>query len=208
MQSKQNKQQGQIKKLRSILKDAGKGNLLTGQLNLACCQQIIKKCRSFRQRIYTPFQIIHSFIKQVLDSDKSCSNAVISMAAERLNEGKKKISINTGPYVKARKRLPVETIHQLVNAIGKDSLQTASVSWKPYGREIKLCDGTSVQMPDTKANRKVFPKHNNQKKNIGFPLARIVAVMSLTTGSIIDYAIDACKGKGTGEISLLRKILG
>lgn len=32
--------------------------------------------------------------------------------------------------------------------------------------------------------------------------------MSLTTGSIIDYAIAACKGKGTGELSLLRKILG
>jgi hypothetical protein len=92
--------------------------------------------------------------------------------------------------------------------VGKESLKTASVSWKPYGREVKLCDGTTVQMPDTKANEHVYPKHNNKKKNIGFPLTRIVAVMSLTTGSIIDYAMEACKGKGTGEISLLRKIFG
>ena len=66
----------------------------------------------------------------------------------------------------------------------------------------------SLGLPDTKANKKVFPKHNNKKKNIGFPLARIVAIMSLTTGSVIDYAMDACKGKGTGEISLLRRIFG
>lgn len=207
MQSKQNQHLGQIKNLKSHLKEA-KGNLLTSLLNLDCCQQIIKESRQFRERIYTPFQIIRSFIKQVLDADKSCSNAVISVAAERLSEGKTPISINTGPYVKARRRLPEETIAYLVSAVGKESLKTGLVSWKPYGREIKLCDGTTVEMPDTKANKKVFPKHNNKKKNVGFPLARIVAVMSLTTGSIIDYAIAACKGKGTGEVSLLRKVLG
>jgi hypothetical protein len=204
MQSKQNEHPGQLKSL----KNTKKGNLLTAVLNLECCQQIIKESRQFRQRIYTPFQTVHSFIKQVLATDKSCSNTVIGVAAVHLNEEKKTISINTGPYVKARKRLPEETIHQLVNAVGKESLKTASIPWKPYGLEVKLCDGTSVQMPDTKANKKVFPKHNNKRKNIGFPLARIVALMSLATGSIIDYAIEACKGKGTGEISLLRKIFG
>jgi hypothetical protein len=208
MQSKQNRYQGQIKNLKGHLHNAKQGNLLTVFLNLECCQQIIKESRPFRQRIYTPLQTLLSFIKQVLVADKSCSNAVISVAAARLSEGKKTISINTGPYVKARKRLPEETIHHLVSAVGKTSLKTASIPWKPYGLEVKLCDGTSVQMPDTKANKKVFPKHNNKKKNIGFPLARIVAIMSLATGSIIDYAIEACKGKGTGELSLLRKIFG
>ncbi|WP_274382505.1 hypothetical protein [Piscirickettsia salmonis] len=28
---------------------------------------------------------------------------------------------------------------------------------------------------------------------------RLVAIMSLTTGGIIDYAVGAYKGKGTGE---------
>lgn len=62
-------------------------------------------------------------------------------------------------------------------------------------------------MPDTEANLALFPKHSNQNKNVGFPLARLVAVMSLTTGSVIDYAIGPCKGKGTGEASLPRRIL-
>jgi IS4 transposase len=214
MQFKKNKHPDQIKKLEQIkklksdLQNPEKGDLLTALLNLECCQNIIKKTEQFRQRIYTPFQTIRSFIKQALDEDKSCSNAVISVAVERFCEGKKSISINTGPYVKARKRLPEETIHSLVNEVGRESLKTASVSWKFHDREVKLCDGTSSQMPDTEANKKVFPKHNNKKKNIGFPLVRLEAVMSLTTGSVIDYTMAACKGKGTGEISLLRKILG
>lgn len=61
-------------------------------------------------------------------------------------------------------------------------------------------------MADTKENQAAFPQHNNQKKGAGFPIARLVAVMSLTTGTVLDYAIDAYKGKGTGESSLLRKI--
>lgn len=61
-------------------------------------------------------------------------------------------------------------------------------------------------MPDTKANQKAFPQHSNQKKGAGFPLARIMVVMSLTVGTVIDYAVGAYKGKGTGESSLLRSI--
>lgn len=169
MQSKQNQHPGQIKNLKSHLKKA-KGDLLTSLLNLDCCQQIIKESRQFRERIYTPFQIIRSFIKQVVDADKSCSKAVISVAAERLSEGKTPISINTGPYVKARRRLPEETIPHLVSAVGKESLNTGLASWRFHGREIKLCDGTTVEMPDTKANKKVFPKHNNKKKMLVFLL--------------------------------------
>src|SRR5665647_461682 len=137
MQSKQNKYQGQIKNLKSHLLNSKQGNLLKALLNLDCCQQIIKESRQLRERIYTPFQIVRSFIKQVLDTDKSCSKAVISVAAERLSEGKKPISINTGPYVKARQRLPEETIHLLVSAVGKESLEIGSISWKPYGRGVK-----------------------------------------------------------------------
>ncbi len=43
----------------------------------------------------------------------------------------------------------------------------------------KALDGTIVKMLDTKANQKEFPQHGNQKKGAGFPITRIVAVMSL-----------------------------
>lgn len=208
MQCKQNKISVQIKQLKHHLKKEKQGNILTSILHLGCCQEVITTCSQIRERIYTPFQVIRSFIKQILDADHSCSNAVISLAAERLNEGKKAISVNTGPYVKARKRLSEETPHALVKAMGKESLKHVSKAWRPFGREVKLADGTTVQMPDTKANNKAFPKHANKKKGIGFPMARIVAIMSLTTGSVMDYAIAACKGKGTGEITLLRTLLG
>jgi hypothetical protein len=163
MQCKQNKAQEQIKKLKNHLGHAQNGNLLTSLFNLDCCQQVINNYPPIRERVYSPFRVICSFIKQVLNSDKSCSNAVISIAAERIKKGKT-LSINTGPYVKARQRLPKEIVYDLVRTVGKESLKTAASSWKLFGREVKLCDGTNVQMPDTKTNNKEFPKHNNKKK--------------------------------------------
>lgn len=61
-------------------------------------------------------------------------------------------------------------------------------------------------MPDTKENQEIFPQQKGQKKGIGFPIVRLVVVMSLTVGTVLDYAVGAFKGKGTGESSLLRSI--
>ena len=35
-------------------------------------------------------------------------------------------------------------------------------------------------------------------------MLRLLAIMSLSTGTVVDYAVGAYKGKGTGEQSLLR----
>lgn len=39
-------------------------------------------------------------------------------------------------------------------------------------------------------------------------MARIGALISLATGAILQYEVSACKGKGTGEQSLLKNLLG
>lgn len=205
MKFKQIIEKVQIKSRKKLL--IQKDNLLQVLSRLESCQQIISLSKTTRERIYTPFQTILSFTKQVLDSDKSCSKAVIKLAAERCVSGGKALSIFTGAYVKARQRLSEETIHQLVQAVGETTSKKIPIGWMAFHREVKVCDGTTVDMPDTKANKALFPPHNNGKKEGCFPLARVVAVMSLTTGSLIDYAIGAFKGKGTGEISLLKSIL-
>jgi hypothetical protein len=78
--------------------------------------------------------------------------------------------------------------------------------WRPYARELKVFDGSTAKMQDTSANQAVFPQVKNQKKGIGFPIVRFVVVMSLTIGTVLDYAMGAYRGKGTGESSLLRSI--
>ena len=73
---------------------------------------------------------------------------------------------------------------------------------------MKLVDGATVSMPDTEANQASFPQNRSQKAGLGFPLARLVAIVSLSCGSVLDWAVGPCKGKQTGEAALLWKLAG
>ena len=61
-------------------------------------------------------------------------------------------------------------------------------------------------MPDTPENQEAYPQHDSQKPGLGFPLARIAAIFSLSCGAIIDLGICRYAGKGQGEISVFRTL--
>lgn len=197
----------QIKKHKEVLLD-DEGNIsLNKILSSEACQTIISECREYRDRIYTPVKTIFMFIKQVLSPDKSCRNAVAGAVLEQISNGEESASINTGPYSKARKRLPTETLYELVRETGKSAALKVPKIWNWHDRAVKLVDGTTVTLSDTEENQEEFPQHGNQKEGAGFPLVRLVAIMSLSAGTVLDYAFASHKGKGTGEHSLLRKIM-
>jgi hypothetical protein len=75
--------------------------------------------------------------------------------------------------------------------------------WRWRGREVKWVDGTTVSMPDTKANQARFPQNREQRAGLGFPLARRVAIVSLSCGVVLEWAVGPCEGKETGETALV-----
>lgn len=197
----------QINKCKESLLNDAEEIALTKILSSETCQTILSECREFRDRLYTPIKTVFMFVKQVLSTDKSCKNAVAASVIEQACAGEKAASNNTGPYCKARKRLPIETLYELVQEVGDSAAEAASSAWNWNGRPVKLVDGTTITMPDTKENQKEFPQHGNQKQGAGSPIMRLVAVMSLGVGTVLDYALAPHKGKGTGEHSLLREII-
>lgn len=79
--------------------------------------------------------------------------------------------------------------------------------WRWKSKRIKLIDGSTLSMPDTPQNQDVYPQSKSQKAGVGFPLARIVAIIDYITGVVLDLAIGPCRGKQTGEHALLRELL-
>jgi hypothetical protein len=65
------------------------------------------------------------------------------------------------------------------------SLITPHHLW--YGREVKIVDGSSVSMPDTEENQRLYPQPSGQKEGCGFPVMRLVVNFSLTSGMVLDY---------------------
>jgi len=130
--------------------------------------------------------------------------AVDGWAAQRSAEGLSVQSIRTGGYCRARQRLPAQTITTLARESGQLLCNQARQGWRWRGRIVKLADGTGISMPDTPANQALYPQLRTQAKGVGFPLARLVAVICLSTGAVLDAAIGSHRGKGYCELDLFR----
>src|SRR5438105_3923799 len=47
---------------------------------------------------------------------------------------------------------------------------------------------------------------SNQKPGLGFPIARVGAIISLACGAVLNLGLCRYAGKGQGEVSLLRTL--
>ena len=146
------------------------------------------------------------FLSQVLSQDHSCRAAVARLIAHRLSRGQSSCSEETGAYCQAKKRLPEEFFVDVVRQVGQTLDASAPSDWHWKDRRVYLFDGSTVSMPDTPENQNAYPQHDSQKPDLGFPLARIAAIFSLSCGAIIDLGICRYAGKGQGEISLFRTV--
>lgn len=161
---------------------------------------------TFRDRVFNPVVTLWTFLSQVLSPDHSCRDAVGRLLAWRLSQGKAPCSTDTTSYCGARKRLPVKLLKLLVRDTGRELEQSAQGAWLWKGRHVKIADGTTVTMPDTADNEAAFPRRRNQRRGVGFPIARVLVVVSLACGSVLEAAIGPMRGKKTGENSLFRSI--
>ncbi|MFC1750009.1 IS4 family transposase, partial [Pseudomonadota bacterium] len=100
----------------------------------------------------------------------------------------------------------LSSLEGAVKQIGSSLHQKSESAWKWRDYNVVMVDGTTVLMPDTEENQAMFPQQSAQKSGLGFPIARIVGLISLSTGSVINYALSAYQGKGNGESSLFYQI--
>jgi len=159
-----------------------------------------------RERLYSPTVTLSMFMRQALNEDGSCQKVVNGWAAQRVAEGLSANSIGTGSYCKARQRLPIEMVMALARASGQMLSTQTPGAWLWRGRKVKLVDGSGISMPDTPENQACYPQPSSQAEGVGFPLARIVAVICLSTGAVWDAALGAFEGKGNSELGLLRSL--
>ena len=194
------------------IQNHAKNTNATDFLKLLSCDElsstIEKNIPQYRENIYTPMQTLSMFLAQTLNEDRSCNKAVIDMIIQKqLQENKRDISPNSGAYCLARQKLPLPLLTELTVKIGEIIYQNTPEQWHWLGRRVCLIDGTTLTMPDTEKNQEVYPQSKGQKKGIGFPICRLLAVSCMYTGVILNASIGPCKGKGSDEKSLLRGVL-
>lgn len=157
-------------------------------------------------RVFSPLITLWVFLGQVLSPDHSCRAAVARLIAYRVGHGQAPCSARTGAYCRARQRLPERFFSAAACAVGRGLDARSGQQWRWKGRRVYLFDGTTVTMPDTPANQAAYPQVYNQKPGLGFPIARLGAVISLACGAVVNLGFCRYAGKGEGEVSLLRRL--
>ena len=118
----------------------------------------------YRERTFPPTETLSMFLAQVINSNSSCQKAVTDAAMKRLISGLDNCSLATGGYCKARQRIPLKLVKTLAQQSAKLIEEHVPSAWKFKARNVKLIDGTTVCMPDTKANQEIYPQSLSQKK--------------------------------------------
>jgi len=157
----------------------------------------------YRRRLFDPFVTLWTFLSQVLDSDKTCQNAVSRVITWLAAENAEIPSVDTSAYCQARKRLPEKLLQRLFGQVaqGLENQVTSEHLW--CGRHVKVIDGSTVSMPDTCVNQKAYPQPSSQAEGCGFPIAKIGALFSIATGAAVALVINVVN---THDIKLARQI--
>jgi hypothetical protein len=167
----------------------------------------LMKGENHRDRVFTPEVTLWAFLSQAIEEDKTQQAAVSRVVAAAIINGEPPPSVNTSAFSQARSNLQEESISLLARNTAQQVVEHLPKEWLWKQKQIKLVDGSTVSMPDTTSNQEVYPQSRSQKAGVGFPMARLVAIIDYATGVLLDLALGPCRGKETGEHALLRQLL-
>ena len=179
-------------------------NLLTGPQLL---DQVAALVPAHRERAFPPTETLAMFMTQALSADGRCRQVVDEAAVARVIAGLPPYSTNTSAYGQARARRPLPMITTLTRHTGGLVTDGAPAGWHWQNRRVRLVDGATMTLADTPENQAEYPPSKSQKAGLGFPIGRMVVLLCLATGAVLDAAIGPCVGKGSDEQTLLRALL-
>ncbi len=152
---------------------------------------LISKPKTFvrPQGLYSLPVTVKTFLTQCLAQDHSCRTAVAT--AKDRGWLPPSASPDTAAYCRARDALAAEGFQNAVEHTARalDACVSHEHLW--MGRQVRVVDGTGIALPDTEANQEDYPQPSGQKPGCGFPVLRLLALMSLATGAVSHYTIGS-----------------
>src|SRR5271166_1001328 len=160
-----------------------------------------------RTAVYTPPLTLWGWLSQGVHKEKACLAAAFRIGVLLLVLCRPPGDSNSGTYCRARAKLPAAVFRCLACQVGRRLEEQAPAAWLWRGRHVHLVDGLVVSMPDTAENQRRYPQPPSQKPGLGFPMMRLVLVVSLLSACVQALAYGPYEGKETGETALFRSLL-
>jgi hypothetical protein len=141
-----------------------------------------------RQRLWPLRLTFWTFLAQVLSPGSACRAAVRQAQAQARLEGRPVPADEDSAYCQARRRLPLELLHECLQRVGRSMEQGVSEAQRWCGKIVKVLDATTLTAEDTPVNQKAFPQHPDQAPGCGFPLLRLAGLFGLASGALLGWA--------------------
>src|SRR5205809_3864963 len=156
-----------------------------------------------RHRIYSLRLTCECFLWQMLKPRTSCREVVRQVQALFRLHGRGYLDEGDSAYVQARHRLPRQRLEKVLVATAQAADRRVGSIGQLQGRPVKVADGSTTQLPDTAENQKRYPQPASQKKGCGFPVMKLVALFSLSSGAILNVILGSLRHH---DLRLLRQL--
>ena len=151
----------------------------------------------WRDRLLDPANTMALFILQVLHGNTAMSHL-------RWLSG---ICCSLGSYCEARMRLPLAGVAAMVEQLSCDAARCSEPAAGWLGRRVLMTDATSATTADEPPLQKIWPQPSGQKKGCGFPMVKVLALMDLATGMILQMTMMALNVHEMSELGGLHGVL-
>jgi hypothetical protein len=146
-----------------------------------------------RERIYSLRLTCECFLWQMLKPGTSCREVVRQVQALFRLHGQGYVDEGDSAYVQARHRLPRQRLEKVLVATAQAADRRVGSIGQLQGRPVKVADGSTTQLPDTGENQKRYPQPGSQNKGCGFPVMKLVALFSLSSGAILNVILGSLR---------------
>lgn len=145
-----------------------------------------------------------AFLREMLHTgtQRTLKAAVQDVQQLRIANGLDPNAANTGAYAAARAKIDVKVPTALMQTLAQNAENAVPQDMRICGLKISELDGSTLSLQDTPDNQEKYPQPKSQKAGLGFPLWRIVVLISAATAMVQMVAYGPWRGKGTGEASL------
>src|SRR5262245_46639735 len=101
-------------------------------------QALREEQATWRDCVYTPALTLWAFLSQVIDPAGSCRQTVRRVLAWLVAQQQTPCTPKTGPYCKARQRLPESLLQRLLRETGRALHDQVPEGWLWKGRRVKV----------------------------------------------------------------------
>ena len=156
-----------------------------------------------RERIFSLRLTFECFVWQMLKPKTSCREVVRQVQGLLRLHGRGAVDSGDSAYVQARQRLPAERLEKALGATAQAADRRVGLGGQLNGRPVKGVDGSTTRLADTPENQKRYPQPTSQKPGCGFPVLKFVALLSLSSGAILNVILGSLRHH---DLRLLRRL--